>query len=458
MSILKDDGKSVKSRIIAITIPSVISQITNTVYAIVDRLFIGKIPNASVEALSGIGICFPIFILISSFSQLLAVGGSTMISMFLGDRKTKWAEKTIGNTISLSIIVSTFLFMLLELKMKPILIGLGASKAAFIYAHSYLKIYLFGIWFQILIQIFASILICQGYAYRSMLACLISAFINIVLDYYYIFVLNKGIEGAALASVISQIIGVAILIVGALLLETRVKLSIRDLKIEIGICERIVRCGISSFVMSFTETCIHSVYNKSLQLYGSDIYIAAMAIIQSLMQIIYVFSNGLTQAVQPTLSYYYGAKDTNSIKSSYRMGIVLHITIAVLGSFSLIMTRKLTASFFTNDKMVINAVCAAVPIYLAGWSIFGIQSGVQCFFVGLGKVKYSMYLAIFRKIILLIPIMLFLPSIIGIKGVFMSEAISDTLAGIFAGILFLHKKEQMIQSPSILEYQKSRSG
>lgn len=440
--------KTIFNNILKLAIPAVITQIINTIYAIVDRIFIGKIPGIGSEALSGIGVCFPILILVTAFSQLIAIGTSTIVSMHRGSKNKDKAEESVGNAITLSIITAATLFIALEFFMNPMLLFFGASNKTLIYANMYLKIYLVGIFFQILIQVFSSLLICQGFANESMTACIISAFTNIILDYFFIITLNYGIAGAAVATVISQLIGVFILILymtksGK---NEKLKIRIKYFKLKPHNIKMILLYGLSSFTMTFTEAGIHAVYNRTLQLYGSDMYIAAMAIMQSLMQLISVFSGGLSQAVQPTISYYYGANDSYRVKSAYKIGLISHLAISIICSLTLILTRSITAKVFTTDSSVINIIVNYFPIYLSGWTFFGIQSGAQCFFVGIGKTSYSMLLAILRKIILLIPLMLILPSIIGITGVFLAEAVSDIISVTFSGLLLFVTRKDILKN------------
>jgi len=436
--------------IFSLAVPATIAQIINVIYAIVDRIFIGKIPSIGSDALSGIGVCFPILILITAFSQLIAVGASTIVSMYRGEGNKKKAEESVGNTITLSLLIAIISLIIFKFFMNFILLQFGASSKTIVYASMYLKIYLIGIPFQMLIQVFSSLLICQGFAKESMLACMVSAAVNIILDCFFIIVLHQGIRGAAAASVLSQFIGIVILTFFMIKSSNpeKIKIRIQFFRINYEISKKIIIYGLPSFTMAFTETCIHAVYNRSLQLYGSDIYIAAMTIIQSLMQFIYVFSNGLTQAVQPTISYYCGAHDKNGIKEAYKIGIITHLIITAIGSIALILTRRITIPIFTTDLSIINVVIKYLPIYLSGWIMFGIQSGVQCFFVGMGKTRYSMLLAMFRKIILLIPLMIILPSVIGITGVFLAEAISDTISIIFSSFLLLITKKKILESVS----------
>ena len=448
MTVSRKKSNSMLKIILKLAIPAVITQIINTIYAIVDRIFIGKIPFIGSDALSGIGVCFPILILISSFSQLLAVGASTIVSMHLGDENKDKAEEAFGNTLFLSAITAALLLISLELFMNPILMFFGASSNTVIYANRYLNIYLTGIFFQILIQVLSSLLICQGFAKESMFACIASALSNIVLDYIFIIIFKLGIGGASSVSVISQLIGVVLLALFIAKPDKSEKLKIRAkyFKLNTSISKRIFLYGLSSFTMSFTEAAVQAVYNRSLQLYGSDIYIAAMAIMQSLMQLIFVFSGGLTQAVQPTISYHYGANDRNGVNSAYKIGITSHLAVSAVGSLLLILTRGFTVQIFTTDTAVADIVNHYFPIYLIGWILFGIQSGAQCFFVGMGKTGYSMLLAIFRKVILLIPLMLILPAIMGITGIFTAEAVSDIISVTLSGCLLLTTKKKILKS------------
>lgn len=391
--------KTIFNNILKLAIPAVITQIINTIYAIVDRIFIGKIPSIGSEALSGIGVCFPILILVTAFSQLIAIGTSTIVSMHRGSKNKDKAEESVGNAITLSIITAATLFIALEFFMNPILLFFGASNKTLIYANMYLKIYLVGIFFQILIQVFSSLLICQGFANESMTACIISAFTNIILDYFFIITLNYGIAGAAVATVISQLIGVFILILymtksGK---NEKLKIRIKYFKLKPHNIKMILLYGLSSFTMTFTEAGIHAVYNRTLQLYGSDMYIAAMAIMQSLMQLISVFSGGLSQAVQPTISYYYGASDSYRVKSAYKIGLISHLAISIICSLTLILTRSITAKVFTTDSSVINIVVNYFPIYPDGYFL-EYNQGHNAFLSELEKQAILCYLQSYERL------------------------------------------------------------
>ena len=262
MMISKKGKNHILRTIFKIAVPATITQIINTVYAIVDRIFIGKIPSIGLEALSGIGICFPILVLITAFSQWIAVGASTVVSIYRGEGNSKKAEEAVGNTLTLSVLTATALFIVLELFMNPILLQFGASSKTIGYANMYLKFYLIGVFFQILIQVFSGLLICQGFAKESMLGCMISAAANIVFDYFFIVILHQGIKGAAVASVISQFIGVVILVLFLIKPSNpeKIKIRVRFFRLNYELSKKIIIYGLPSFTMDFTETCIYAVY------------------------------------------------------------------------------------------------------------------------------------------------------------------------------------------------------
>lgn len=441
MKVNRINTMSVEGRIWSLLVPAVISQFVNILYSVVDRIFIGKIPFIGVDALSGIGTCFPILILINAFAQLLAIGSTTAISIYLGRESYEEAEKFMGTAFSLSCLISLVLFVFLQIFKRSILMCFGASENTVGYALSYLDIYLWGLAFQLLTAVFSNFLFCQGYAKKAMFVCTFSALLNAVLDYIFIMIFGFGISGAAYATVISQVSGMLLAFYFVNRKEgegQKLYLKKENITIDRNKAKQIVLYGIASFTMNFTEACLHATYNYSLQKYGADVYIAAMAIIQSLMQIMYIFSNGIAQAVQPTISYYHGAGDEVKIKRACFISTFLNMTVAILGSILLIFARRSAARIFTGDDKVLDIVVSYLPIYLAGWGIFGIQESVQCIFVGLGKAGYSMFLALYRKIVLLIPLMLFLPTFFDVKGIFISEAVSDSVAGISAGLLFMH--------------------
>ncbi len=428
--------------IIRLAIPSTLAQLINMIYSIVDRIFIGHIPDIGSDALSGIGSCFPIFIFISAFSQLWGVGGSTAISIELGNGNNKNAEKIMGNVFNIMILECIVLYICFQIFKTPLLLYFGASKSTIVYANQYLDIYLLGIVFQSFVTIYSYFLICQGYAKISMYICMISALMNVGLDYILVYICDCGIHGASIATVLSQMLGATILLLVINKGKHVKNLQIRkeNLHLDKRIIKSIFLYGVAAFTMTFTETCIHAMYNKMLQKYGSDIYIASMSIIQSLMQFVYVFSNGISQAIQPNISYYYGAQNSIKVREVCKIGIIVHLFIAFCGSGILIIFRDSLALLFTNDFTVKNGVVMMLPIYLSGWGIFGIQSGVQCAFVGIGRTKSSLFLACFRKLVLLIPFMLIFPLFWGVTGIFLAEGISDGIAGIVAGILFMKRK------------------
>ena len=435
------NSRDIKSRIIILAIPAVLTQIINTIYSIVDRIFIGKIPGIGTSALSGLGVCFPIIILITAFLQLVGVGTSTLLAMMLGKRDKAGAERVVGNAIILLFTSLLFVFFLLNKYKYTLLITFGASYDTIVFAEKYLNIYLYGIFFQGGMSLFSYIMICQYYAKKSMTACAISVFINIVLDYILMRVFNWGIEGAAIASVIAQAIGL-LLIIGlyySIRDDRKIRIKKKEIKYRLDTIRLIITYGFSSFAMTMTEVFIHAAYNKSLQIYGSDRYIAVMTIIQSFMQLIYVFSNGLTQATQPTISYFYGANEKDFLKAAIHYTMKYHLIIACGLSSILIVFRRFFSLIYTADENVINNIYAMLPLYLAGWWIFGIQSGTQCVLVGLGKVMYSLQLACVRKIVLLIPLIIIMPIIVGVKGIFLAEAIADGISGIIAWYIFKRK-------------------
>lgn len=428
---------SIPKLIVSLAVPAIIAQVINALYNIVDRIYISRIPQIGDMAIAGVGVCFPILILISAFAQLIGVGGSTLAAIELGKRNRKRAEVILGNGFVCLLILSVALMIVFQFTKYPILMAFGASQSTVGYGLEYLSIYLLGIIFVETTLGLNQFIICQGKSKIAMLTILVSAGLNIILDPVFIFVFDMGVRGAAVATVISQAASSIWIIHFLLSKNSSIKIRNEFFAIRKEIVVSITALGVSSFIMSFTECLINVVFNSGLQKYGGDYYVASMTIIQSVMQIVYIFSNGITQGVQPVISFNYGAQQIQRVKSAYRIGFASHITVAVLSSGVIILFPRIFALLFTENRTIIGIIVKMMPIFLCGWGVFGIQSGAQCAFVGLGQAKISLFLACLRKVFLLTSLAIILPHFLGARGIFMAEPISDITSAIIAGILFV---------------------
>ncbi|WP_310603431.1 MATE family efflux transporter [Anaerosporobacter sp.] len=428
--------EKISKLVLSLALPSVIAQVVNVLYNIVDRIYIGHIPEVGSTALTGLGVCFPIIMLISAFSAFVGSGGAPLASIQLGKGDKKRAEKILGNGVTILITFSVILTIVFMLFKEPLLYAFGASDNTIPYALDYLNIYLLGtifVQFSIGLNTFIS---CQGQAKTAMLSVLIGAIINIALDPVFIFGCNMGVKGAALATIISQ--GCSAIWVLSFLLSKRSSLRIKlpNMKPNWKIIGSIAALGVSPFIMQATESLINIVFNSGLKHYGGDVYVGSMTILQSVMQLFVLPTQGITMGTQPIISYNYGAKNHQRIKDTFRYTLIVTFTITVLATLSVVMFPQVFARMFTTDAEYIALVVKVLPIFMAGIWIFGIQMACQSAFMGMGQAKISVFLALLRKIILLIPLALILPKFTGVMGIYYAEPIADILAALTTGTIF----------------------
>ncbi len=440
MSTHKDDKLGtapIGKLVLSMAIPAVIAQLVNVLYNIVDRMYIGHIPEVGAKALTGVGICFPILMLISAFSAFVGAGGAPLASIELGKGKRDEAEKILGNGVTILICFSILLTTVFLLFRKPFLYAFGASDETIIYALQYVTIYLWGTIFVQLSIGLNTFITCQGQATIAMLSILIGAIVNIVLDPIFIFGLNMGVKGAALATVISQACSALWVVYFLCSKKSSIRVRLHHLKPNWKIIGSIAALGISPFVMQSTESLINIVFNSGLQHYGGDLYVGSMTILQSVMQLFILPVQGITMGTQPIISYNYGAKNFDRVKQTFKCSLGVTFTVTCICSLSAIFFPTVFASMFTKDAELIALIKVVMPIFMAGIWIFGVQMACQSAFMGMGQAKISLFLALLRKIILLIPLALILPRFMGVMGIYWAEPIADILAATTTGLLFL---------------------
>lgn len=422
--------------VFSLALPAVIAQMVNVLYNIVDRMYIGHIPKIGSTALTGLGVCFPILMLISAFSAFVGSGGAPLASIQLGKGNNKEAEKILGNGVTMLLafsLILTFGFMIFK---EPLLYAFGASDKTFMYANQYLTIYLLGtIFVQAAIGL-NTFITCQGQAKVAMFSVLIGAIINIVLDPIFIFIFDLGVRGAALATIISQ--GCSAIWVVAFLVSKRSSLRIKlsNLKPNWKIIGSIAALGVSPFIMQATESLINIVFNSGLKHYGGDVYVGSMTILQSVMQLFVLPTQGITMGTQPIISYNYGAKNHQRVKDAFKYTLIVTVIITAMATISVALFPQVFARMFTSDQELIALVVKVLPIFMAGIWIFGVQMACQSAFMGMGQAKISLFLALLRKVILLIPLAIILPRFTGVMGIYYAEPIADILAAITTGTLF----------------------
>lgn len=434
---------------LSMAIPSVVAQVINILYNIVDRIYIGHIEGVGMEALTGVGVTFPIITLISAFSAFVGAGGAPLASIWLGKGDRKRAEKILGNGVSLLILFTIFLMLLFYLFQTPLLYLFGASDATIGYASAYINIYLLGTIFVELALGLNTFIISQGQSKVAMAAVLIGAVANITLDPVFIFGLKMGVRGAAYATVISQALS-ALWTVG-FLVGPKSSLTIRlwALKPELRTIGSVMALGVSPFIMRATESLISIVLNNGLQRYGGDIYVGSLTIMQSVMQMYSAPLGGFTQGVQPIISYNFGAGNFDRVKKLYRWMIGISFGAAAGATLLTMIFPGFFAGMFTNDENLVALVQQVMPLFVCGMLVFGLQQGIQPTFLALGQAKISLFIAIFRKVILLIPLALILPLKFGVMGIYYAEPISDVTSATVATILFLANIKKIVSKETL---------
>ena len=422
--------------IISMAVPSVAAQIINVLYNIVYRVYIGHIAGYGDMALTGVGVTFPILMLISAFSAFAGMGGAPLASIHLGKRDYEGAENILGNSAGLLVIFSVTLTAFFSIFKTQILYAFGASDNIIGYATDYISIYLIGTIF-VQVSVGLNVFISgQGRARTAMLSVLIGAVTNIILDPIFIFALHMGVRGAAFATIISQAIS-AIWIIHFLTSDKSVvKLKLTKMKLKPALVGRIAALGISPFIMQSTESLVSITLNSGLQRYGGDLYVGTMSIMTSVMQLIVIPMQGVSQGVQPIISYNYGAKNARRVKEAY----FKMLAICFLGTFILagiaVMAPGVYAGIFTDNQYLVELTCKVMPVYFLGITIFGIQNACQSTFLALGQAKVSLFIALLRKVILLIPLAIILPRFMGVMGIYRAEPIADVISVTVTIILF----------------------
>lgn len=419
-------------------IPVFIAQFINILYNVVDRMYIGHIPETGAMALTGVGVCFPILTLIMAFSSLIGAGGAPLAGIAFGKGNKDKAEKILGNSATALFVLSIILTLFFQIIKKPFLFMFGASQETYRYAGEYLTIYLCGTVFVMLALGLNAYITVQGEAKISMVTVLIGAVLNLILDPIFIFVFNMGVKGAAIATVISQAVSAAWVVKFLSSRKAVLRIRRKNLKLSGDIIKEIMALGVSPFVMSATESLIVVIFNRGALIYGNDLYVGSMTILQSALQIIFVPLNGFTQGVSPIISYSYGAGNFERVKK------VCYTLIAIAGSSCFILSGLFilfpgrVAACFTTDADLIAICIKMLPIFICGMLIFGLQSGCQTCFMALGKAKQAFFFAVLRKVILLSPLALILPAVThNILGLYIAEPISDSLSAITCFIVFL---------------------
>ena len=428
---------SIPKLMLKLAIPAVIAQLINVLYSMVDRIYIANIPDIGSVALTGVGVCFPILMIVSAFSAFVGFGGAPQAAIKMGEGDYDGAEKILGSGVVMLLGISVMLSIIILMFQRPLLMAFGASENTVQYGMDYLQIYMYGtifVQFALGLNTFIS---CQGQAKTAMYSVLIGAIANIILDPILIFGFNMGVKGAAWATIISQSLS-AIWVVRFLLsdkskLKIRKKYIVADKKVMLSIAA----LGISPFVMQSTESLVTIVLNSSLQKYGGDIYVGAMTIVLSIYQVFIMPISGFAQGVTPILSYNFGAKNMDRVKQAFKYLLGITFSLSVVAWAAMMFMPEMITRAFTPDENLIQVTVTALRRNMAGTFIFGVMMACQNTFLALGQAKISLILALLRKIILLIPLALVLPVFMGVMGVFTAQPIADVVAALTALTIFV---------------------
>ena len=421
-----------------LAIPTVIAQLVNMLYNIVDRIYIGHIPDAGSLALTGVGVCMPIIMIVSAFAALVSAGGAPRASISMGKGDIDLAEKILGGCFLLQVIVSLILTVVLSLFGENLLLAFGASENTISYATSYLSIYALGTLFVQLTLGMNAFVTAQGFTKVSMISVAVGAIINIVLDPIMIFGFHMGVRGAALATVISQAISCTVVLIFLCSKKSLLRLKLNNLNIKPQVVLPCIALGTAAFIMQSSESVISVCFNSSLLKYGGDIAVGAMTILSSVMQLAMLPMQGIGQGAQPIASYNFGAKNKERVKETFKLLLISSFSYSTLLWLFIMTCPKLFASIFSPDAVLIDYTANALRIYCASLFLFGIQIACQMIFVSIGNAVDSIIVAVLRKFVLLIPLIYIVPHFVSdaTTGVFLAEPIADALAVAFTATLF----------------------
>ena len=421
---------SVGKLLCRLALPAIVAQVINVLYNMVDRMYIGHIEGVGADALTGVGVTMPLILAISAFAALVSMGGAPRASIMLGRGDKEGAEQTLGNCTTMLLVVAAVLTAVVLAWGERILLLFGASENTVGYAWDYMRIYALGTVFVQLALGLNAFINAQGYATMGMLTVLIGAVLNIVLDPVFIFALGMGVRGAALATVLSQ--AVSSIWVVRFLTSERSFLRIRRacLRLRAQVVLPCVALGVSPFIMQFTESVLSVCFNTSLLKYGGDMAVGAMTILSSAMQFCMLPLQGLTQGAQPIVSFNYGARKMERVNRAFVLLLAACLAFSTLLWAVAMFAPQVYASIFTDDPALIAYSCDVMRVYMAASLLFGAQLACQQTFIALGNAKISVFLALLRKVILLIPLIFLLPPFFQDKvfAVFLAEPVADTIA------------------------------
>ena len=425
--------------LLKLALPTVTAQIINMLYNIVDRIYIGHIPKEGAMALTGVGVCMPLIMIVSAFAAFVGFGGAPRASIFMGKKDYESAEKTLGNCFIIQIIISVLLTAALLIWNRDFLMAFGASENTIEYGVAYMNIYAIGTIFVQMTLGMNAFITAQGFAKTGMLSVLIGAVANIVLDPIFIFGFGMGVRGAALATIISQAMSCIWVLAFLFGKKTQLRIQRKYFALEKAIFLPSLALGLSTFIMQASESVISICFNSSLLKYGGDVAVGAMTILTSVMQFAMLPLQGLGQGAQPIISYNYGAKNADRVKGAFKLLLKSSLCYSTILWLGVMLLPGAFAALFTSDPELLDFTRTALRIYMACLLLFGIQVSCQMTFTALGNAKASIVVAVMRKFILLIPLIYIMPMIFRgdqTTAVYMAEPVADFFAVSFTAVLF----------------------
>jgi putative MATE family efflux protein len=429
---------SIPRTITSLAIPMIAAMLVNALYSVVDRIYIGHLAGVGQTALTGIGLCYPITMSVAAFSYLVGNGGGPLTSILRGAKDQEGAEKVLGNSVTLLLLLGIFVPLVCMVFRKPVLYLFGASDATYPYANAYITVYLAGSLAVMLTLGLNPFLNAQGFTRTGMMTVVIGAVCNIVLDPIFIFVLDLGVTGAAVATVISQTVSAVWILLFLKSRKNLIPLRLRNLRLERSVVSKITGLGFSGFIMNITEAAISAVFNASLSIFGGDIYVTVMTVATSVSQIAVMPLGGFTQGAQPVTGYNYGAGEYDRVKESFWFVTKFGVVYAVCAWVILLLFPGQLIRIFNSDPALLQVAVPMFRVFFCMNFIMSLQMAAQTTFVAMGEAKKATFFALFRKVILLIPLILILPRVgFGITGVFAAEPVADTISAVTCFTTFL---------------------
>lgn len=434
--------------LLRLALPTVVAQLINMLYNVVDRIYIGHMPEDGDLALTGVGVCMPIIMIVSAFAALVSSGGAPRASIHMGKGEQDTAERILGGCLTLQLVISALLTVALLLFNRPLLLAFGASENTIAYAADYMAVYALGTVFVQLTLGMNAFVTAQGFTRISMLSVVIGAVANIALDPLFIYGFDMGVRGAALATVLSQLLSCLWVVSFLVSKKSILRIKRANLTLSPRVILPCLALGSATFVMQASESVISVCFNSSLLGYGGDVAVGAMTILTSVMQFALLPMQGIAQGAQPILGYNYGAKNADRVKRTYRILLVTCLTYSLVIWGLVLLFPRAFASVFTPDATLLDFTARVLPVYFFGVGIFGIQIACQMTFVSLGNAPSSVIVAVVRKFVLLLPLIYIVPRFVAdpTLGVYLAEPIADVIAVVFTSVLFFFRFRKAVKA------------